>query len=241
MKNKLLYILLAFALTSCVSKGKFNTLKKQHNETVNQKGDLENVLARMARANDSLKTRITLLDSLLISEKLKNGFGTVPAPLAESGSAKAKVTISKTVEYDTKAVYICNIPNYVFWPGEFKSEKFMIGIIGDSKLNAALGAQLYEKKVQRMPAVVEPYSPGKRYHMIFFSESKQNEFYKLKKELQNQPVLLIAESPALEKAGAHIYVYAEGDKVKFRVNRKQIEKTGLQVSETLVKLGLSTQ
>lgn len=241
MKNKLLYIVFAFALTSCVSKGKYNALRKQHDETVNQKGDLENVLAKMAMANDSLKARTTLLDSLLIAEKLKNGMG-APAPVVES-SAKTKVTISKAVEYDTKAVYICNIPNYVFWPKDHNAEKFLIGIIGDSKLNASLGAQLYEKKIQRLPAIVEPYSPapGKKYHMLFFAESKQNEFYKLKKELQNQPVLLIVESANLEKAGAHIFVYAEGDKVKFRVNKKQIEKAGLSVSESLVKLGLSTQ
>lgn len=230
-----------FALASCVSKGKYNALKKQHDETVNQKSDLESVLAKMAAVNDSLKSRAGLLDSLLIAEKLKNGMG-APAPVSES-AAKGKVTISKTVEYDTKAIYICNIPNYVFWPREYTADKFLIGIIGDSKLNASLGAQLYEKKIQRLPAIVEPYSPapGKKYHMIFFADSKQNEFYKLKKELQNQPILLIVESASLEKAGAHIFVYAEGDKVKFRVNKKQIEKAGLSVSESLVKLGLSTQ
>ena len=94
-----------------------------------------------------------------------------------------------------------------------------------------------------MPAVVEPYTPapGKFYHMIFVADSKQKEFSKIKKDLEKQPVLLIVENQSLEKAGGHIYVYAEGDKVKFRVNKKQIEKAGLNVSEQLVKLGQATQ
>ncbi len=102
---------------------------------------------------------------------------------------------------------------------------------------------MYGKNIHRLPAIVEPYAPasGKFYHMLFIAESKQTEFSKIKRELKDQPVLLIVENRYLEKSGAHISVYAEGDKVKFNVNRKQIEKTGLNVSESLIKLGQTTQ
>jgi hypothetical protein len=243
MKYKVVYISLFLLLASCVSKKKYNALKQRHDQSINEKVDLETVLNKVSVENDSLKKRLVLVDSLFMAERLKNGISGNTAASSDV-SVKAKTsTISKTVEYDTKALYIYNIPNYVFWPGTVKTDKFLIGIMGDSKLNAALASYMYGKNIHRMPAVVEPYTPapGKFYHMIFVADSKQKEFSKIKKDLEKQPVLLIVENQSLEKAGGHIYVYAEGDKVKFRVNKKQIEKAGLNVSEQLVKLGQATQ
>jgi hypothetical protein len=241
MKSKFLYIGLVLVLASCVSKRKYTALQKQQEQSAAAKASVEIVLAKISVENDSLKRKIVSLDSLLIAERLKIGAVSPAAPAGEY--AKTKTTLSKTVEYDTKALYIYNIQGYVVWPDINKADKFLIGIVGDSKLNASLGAQLYNRKIKQLPAVVEPYTPvsGKLYQMIFISENKQHEFAKIKKETANHPVLLIVENQNLEKVGAHIFIYAEGDKVKFRVNKKQIEKAGLSVSETLIKLSESTQ
>lgn len=243
MKNNLLYISFFLLLASCVPKGKYNKLKQTHEQSLNEKVDLETVLNKMSVENDSLKKRVATLDSILLAARLKNGTTVSSPSLTADVSAKTKTTISKAVEYDTKALYIYNIPNYVFWPTTIKTNKFLIGIVGDSKLNAALASYMYGKNIHRLPVIVEPYTPanGKFYHMLFISDGKEKEFAKVKKELQNQPVLFIIENQGLERIGAHISVYAEGDKVKFKVNKKAIEKSGLNVSESLIKLGQSTQ
>ena len=240
MKSKLTYIILVLFLTSCVSKKKYSALQKQHEQSLNEKIGLETILNKMSVENDSLKKQVALLDSLFLAERIKNNSG---SGSAEVSKTKSNGTISKTIEYDTKALYIYNIPNYVFWPKSIKTDKFLIGIVGDSKLNAALAAYMYGKNIHRLPAIVEPYAPaeGKFYHMLFIAESKQKEFSKIQKELKDQPVLLIVENKQLERAGAHVLVYSDGDRIKFKVNKKQIEKTGLIVSESLVKLGQTTQ
>ncbi len=241
LKHKLLYIFLVLVLASCVSKKKYTALQKQHNESLNDKVVLESVLSKISIENDSLKRQLALVDSLFLAERIKNN--SVVNNSSGASKSKAGPAISKAVEYDTKALYIYNIPNYIFWPNSIKADKFLIGIIGDSKLNAALGAYMYGKNIHKLPAIVEPYTPaiGKFYHMVFIAESKQKEFTKIKKELKDQPVLLIVENRQLEKAGAHISVYEEGGKIKFSVNKKQIEKAGLNVSESLIKLGQTTQ
>jgi hypothetical protein len=240
MKSRLLYISFVLLLASCVSKNKYNKLKQSHEQSLNDKVDLETVLNKVVVENDSLKKRIAMLDSLLPLVRSKS---VATANSGGDASSKPKTTLSKTVEYDTKALYIYNIPNYVFWPTSIKATKFLIGVIGDSKLNGALAGYMYGKNIHRLPVVVEPYapSPGKFYHMLFIAESKEKDFVKIKKDLQNQPVLLLVENQNLEKIGAHISIYAEGDKIKFRVNKKQIEKSGLNVSESLIKLGQGTQ
>lgn len=244
MKHILIYIGLVLLFVSCVSKKKYAALKQQHEQTLTDKVTLEDVLGKITVENDSLKKQITLLDSLLRTANIKNNMVPNVSPVMDVATkTRANSTISKKAEYDTKALYIYGITHYVFWPSSVKTDKFLIGIIGESKLNAALAAQMYGKKAHGLPAIIEPYAPasGKFYHMIFIAESKQNDFSKIKKELKDQPVLLIVENQYLEKAGAHVSIFADGDKIKFKVNKKLIEKAGMNVSEALIKLGETTQ
>ncbi len=237
MRRFTLYIFSFLLITGCVSKKKYADLEKRHQQALIEKTGLEEVLSKVAIENDSLKKKNDFLDSVYRAEhekyvSLNNSKNNVAPPPKSKNT-----TISKAVEYDKKALYVYNLPNYVFWPRTVKADKFLIGSLGESNMNAALAANVYGKKINEMPALVEPYSPspGKFYHMIFVSESKQKEFLKLQKELKDQPVLLITENPYLEKVGAHVCFYLEGDRVKFTVNKKGIEKSGMNVSEQLIK------
>jgi hypothetical protein len=240
MKHKIIYIsLLSVLLTCCVSKKKYTALKQQHQQSLNDKVTLEDVFTKISIENDSLKTQITLLDSLLRATNIKK---TTATP-SQTTSAKIKhTTISKTEEYDTKALYIYSITKYVFWPSFIKEDKFIIGTIGESKLNAALASYIYGKKIHGLPVTIEPYNPDSKkfYHVIVIVENKQKQFYKANKHLQGQPVLVIEENQFLEKAGAQVSIYPDGDKIKFKINEKQIQKTGLNVSGMLVKLAEAT-
>jgi len=237
---KQLFIFFSFGLlfTSCVSRKKYLSLKEDNIGLQDDNSDLIDVVKKVNFANDSLKKQISFLDSLLRIAGTKNNSSSGAISSDASNKAKAAPVISKTVEYDKKALYIYNIPNYIFWPTTVKTDKFLIGIIGESKMNSALGAFIYGKNIRHLPSFVEPYSPapGKFYHMVFISEGKQKEFQKIKKELKDQPVLLLVENQSLEKMGAHVSFYVEGEKIKFNINKKLIEKSGMNVSDQLIKL-----
>ncbi|HTA60953.1 MAG TPA: YfiR family protein [Bacteroidia bacterium] len=236
MKPKLINLsLLLLLLTSCVSKKKYSALNQQHQQSLNDKVTLEDVLTKMATENDSLKNQITLLDSMLHDANLKK---TTPGSPKTSVAKTKPTTISKTQEYDTKALYIYSITKYVFWPSFVKETNFLIGTIGESSLNTALASYIYGKKIHGLPVTVEPYNPTSKkfYHVIVVVENKQKEFYKNNKHLQGQPILVIEENQFLDKANAHVSIYPEGNKIKFKLNEKQIQKTGLNVSDLLIKL-----
>ena len=236
MKKAVVIVLTLVLLSGCVSKQKYAALERSHKQSLEDKNGLEEVLNKLAVENDSLRRRNDLLDSLFREEREKTLTAATPARSGAAPKTRA-ATMPKTLEYDKKALYIYNLPNYIFWPRNVKSDKFLIGVVGESALKGSLAANVYGKKINDLPAVVEPYAPanGKFYHMIFVSESKQKDFLKLKKTLKDQPVLLITENTYLEKVGAHICFYVDGDKVKFHVNKKNIEKCGLNVSEQLIK------
>jgi len=189
----------------------------------------------MSVENDSLKNQVILLDSLLRLANIKKN---TPNHAATTVAKTKTSSISKTQEYDTKALYIYSITKYVFWPSFVKENSFLIGTIGESKLNTALASYIYGKKIHGLPVTVEPYNPASKkfYHVIVVVENKQTEFYKTNKKLQGQPVLVIEENQFLSKGGAHVSIYPDGDKIKFTINEKQIQKTGLNVSDMLIKL-----
>ena len=143
----MLVVLLA---TGCVSTQKYSTLKKQHEQTLNEKTGVEEVLNKLAVENDSLKKQNNFLDSMYRAEHEKiialNSKNYSPAP-----PIKGKVSaMPKNIEYDKKALYIYNMPNYIFWPRTVKADKFLIGIVGESAMNAALAANVYGKKIHEL-------------------------------------------------------------------------------------------
>jgi|GEM_PF-2658383 hypothetical protein len=240
MKHLLIYSSLLLALlTSCVSKQKYEALKQQHQQSLNDKIVLEETSSKIVAENDSLKNQLSVLDSLLRLANVKKN----TTSRNQSVTIKTKTpTISKAQEYDTKALYIYSIATYIFWPSFIKETNFLIGIIGQSKLNDVLVSYINGKKIHGMPVVIEPYNPASKkfYHVIVVVENKQKDFYKINKTLHDQPVLVIEENQFSEKAGAQVSIYPDGNKIKFKINEKQIQKTGLNVSGLLLKLAETT-
>ncbi|MFL5752853.1 MAG: YfiR family protein [Bacteroidia bacterium] len=221
-------------LSSCVSKKKYASLQEQHNQTISDKAGLEEVLSRMAIANDSLRRQNEYLDSLLTVERERPLTSNTKKDTRSTTKPIEKSTLSKAAEYDKKAVYLYNFAAYISWP-KLKTDKFTIGIVGESMMNSTLAGYTYGKTIGNMPVVVKPYTNSSEvYQVLFISAAGQKEFHKLKKEFANKPVLLVTENIYLEKTGAHISFYVNGAKVGFSVNKAAAEKSGLKISNKLI-------
>ena len=191
---------------------------------------------RLAVENDSLKKQNDLLDSLLIAEREKAPALTNKKEPKGGSSPKpyGKSKLSKSAEYDKKAVFLYNFAAYVSWP-KLNTKQFTIGIVGESMMNSVLAGYTYGKTIGNLPVVVKPYTNSSEvFQVIFISAAGQKDFQKLKKEYANKPVLLVTENLYLEKIGAHISFYVDGAKVGFNVNKAAAEKTGLKVSTKLI-------
>src|SRR5207302_111995 len=138
MKNYVFYISCFLLLTGCVSKQKYTALQKQREQTLNDKTALEEVLNKVVVENDSLKRQNIALDSAYRAEHEKfiaaisTKNNTTPAPAIKTKGAP----MPKNIEYEKKALYVYNLPFYIFWPKNSKATNFLIGIIGDSPMNA---------------------------------------------------------------------------------------------------------
>jgi hypothetical protein len=210
-------------------------------EKNSEKEVLENVLNKLAMENDSLTRLIYELDSLYRTEKEKSSVAYNTNGKTTGGDRSLKVkpkrgNISGKEEYEKKAIFVYNFLSYIFWPADSKTETFNIGIVGESPIKQALSANVYGKTVNKLPIVVENYTPGNSYKILFFTEAGQAQFNKIKKQVANSVVLFVTENSLLENIGSHISLYVDGNKVRFTANRKALEKSKLKVSNTFYSL-----
>jgi hypothetical protein len=208
-------------------------------EKSSEKEVLETVLNKLAVENDSLNRLIYELDSLYRMEKEKNSIAYTTNGKSSDRSLKVKPkrgNISGKEEYEKKAIFVYNFLSYIIWPPDSKTETFNIGIVGESPIKQTLAANVYGKKINKQSIVVENYTAGNNYKILFFTEAGQAQFNKIKKQVTSGVVLFITENSLLENIGSHISLYVDGNKVRFTANRKALEKSKLKVSNTFYSL-----
>ncbi len=227
---RIVLIISVLVLFSCVSKKKYASSIEQNRVLTEEKTSLEDLLNKIAMENDSLKQENDLLDSLIRVERDKNAF------VSKKDYVKPKAkksSLSKNDEADKKALFIYNFTSYVSWP-KFNSDKFLIGIVGNTGVKGMLENYTKAKSFAKAPIEVQSYKAGVNYQMIFVSAAGANDFAKIKKENAGKAVLLITENTLYNKIGGHIGFFVDGDKVNFLVNKEGIEKAGMNVSAKLV-------
>ncbi len=236
MRSLIIYIICFVCLSACVSKAKYSKLNTQHTNLVAEKNSLDDLLIKLAVENDSLKAENLKLDSLLTDEHEKY----LALSEKKTGGVKTakpkKSTISIKDEYEKKAVYLYNICSYVFWPKSNHPTNFIISIVGKSPLEQALRDYLGGKTLHGKPIVIKDYVLNDGASVVFLANSKQNDFSKIKKEINGKTILYVTENSIYEKAGAHICFYVNSDKINYTVNEGAAEKSGLKLNPQLINL-----
>ena len=218
--------------TSCVSKKKYLQLQTSTNNVL-----YESKIKKLSASNDSLISAVhkkdTLIDSLnsaCISfrkekEKEKPKFI----------YAKKASTLSVDQEYDKKAQFIYNFGAYIEWPVEFNGTDFVIGVVGNADIIKKLQNAIANKKVKGKKIVIQSYIKGAKYNIIYVTTSKTSEFSSVREDSKKNKTLFISDDELQYATGSHIVFILDEDKVRYLLNKIEIEKAGLKVSQELMR------
>jgi hypothetical protein len=230
-KDKIWLLFLLLSLTACVSRKKYSTALSDSDRA---KQEYARRLDSLTASNNTLKLRVdSLEDALAIANLPKDKTRTIT-----SGSKRTS-KLSADEEYNSKALYMYNFCKYVQWPSSFQSDNFVICVAGDSPLTDKLTAFIKGKTVNNKNIVVKKYDPKDKslFHILFIAENKTGNFNTYRSALQSNPTLLVTDSPALASS-AHISFTILDDKVKYYVNKPGAEKSGLKISQDLIKFAV---
>jgi hypothetical protein len=145
-------------------------------------------------------------------------------------------------EYAVKAAYIYNFAKFVEWePGALERQgEFIIGMLGDDPFGNVLEHALEDKMVGSYPISVRRFSTldeAKPAQILYVPASRETDLAALHATLRGDAVLTIGDTPGFAERGVMINFFITRDnKVRFEVNLREAESSGLRLSSQLLKL-----
>jgi hypothetical protein len=76
-------------------------------------------------------------------------------------------------------------------------------------------------------------------HILYIPASKSYELAQVIGKLSGKSVLVVTDKEGLATQGACINYIKDGDRIKYELNKKNIEKRGMVISSSLVTLGIA--
>jgi hypothetical protein len=129
-----------------------------------------------------------------------------------------------------QAIYLFNLIRYIDW----KSEKIVVGVMGDSPVTSELEVIAKRNSKVEVRSLDDLMSIAE-CQMVFFPKASDLEFFQAQSVIADLPILLIVDRKQLVANGAEMGFYNEDDELKFVVNTKAIDETGIRVSHSILE------
>jgi hypothetical protein len=149
---------------------------------------------------------------------------------------------SASTEYQDKATFLSQFPNFIEWPDNVFStarSPFYICVFGDFKFGTSLaeatrGETFHGRKIEvrwlrKMPEV-------RTCQILFISRSEADRYGQVLAATANTQVLTVGETSDFLKAGGAVGFSFDQETLRFEVNLAAASGAGLKVSSRLLAL-----
>ena len=140
-----------------------------------------------------------------------------------------------------QSIFIYNFTKYIEWPISVRSGDFVIGILGNSPIEAELNNLAAAKKVGSQSIVIKKYKTIDEIgtcHILFIPSSKSAELSKIISKIGQKNTLVITEKEGMANKGSSINFVIRENKQKFELNMANTSKMGLKISSSLQQLAI---
>ncbi len=133
------------------------------------------------------------------------------------------------------------IMNHVTWPDEASSEYFTVGLYGkDEKLESLLKRELKKLTIRGKPLRVRTFETtfeARSAHVLMVSRAENPNVPDIVRRLNKNPTLVVTDASPDKREVMINFIYKEGSRLSFEVNRTNIIYTGLQLSKDILVFG----
>jgi hypothetical protein len=142
---------------------------------------------------------------------------------------------------DVCALMIFNFTRYIQWPDNNTAGEFVIGVMGNTEIYNVLNNRHGGKPRSSQVYVIKKISSVAevtKCHVIFIDNSMSSEFEAVNNKIKGSNTLLVTDQNGLGEKGSAINFKTVDNKLKFELNQKVIESSGLRVSTSLTSLAI---
>jgi len=145
---------------------------------------------------------------------------------------------AKAQSYKMHTLYIYSFSKYIVWPGEAAQGDFIIGVLGDSPIEASLQKMASLKKVNgrviKVTSFDDPQSIG-NCNILFLPQNQSNNLAKALNIVGNRSILVVTEKEGLGAQGSALNFIVKNNKLLFELNNEAVDKANLKVASELKK------
>jgi hypothetical protein len=145
-------------------------------------------------------------------------------------------------EYQVKALCLMNFARYTEWPAsafEDTNSPLVIGILGDSRLQAPLQAATSGKTIAGRSIVIRELEITADYtecQILFVSTSETKRLADVFRRVKDKPVLTVGETESFLQQGGIIDFAMRSGRVRFDIDLNAARRAGIQISSKVLSL-----
>ncbi len=157
----------------------------------------------------------------------------VIAAMVFSSNVNAQTSITKI-----QSLYIYNFIKNIQWQNV--TDEYVIGVMANEKIveeiNSILGVRKFNSKSIQVKRISSA-SQASSCHIVFVSTQYASQVKKIKAGANLKNTLVVSEKGQINN-GASIAFVLDNSKLKFKINQSACASSGLQVSKSLISLGV---
>ncbi len=143
------------------------------------------------------------------------------------------------IEYQVKAAFIYNFIAFTHWP-DSTGQTINLCIYGEDYFGQEID-KLQNRSVNNRHIKVmriADFDQLKVCQVIFFSKSVSGQLSRILNDLQNEPILTLADSQNAAAQGVAINMSLINEKIVFEINLAKVRASGLDISSKLLQLAV---
>ena len=155
-----------------------------------------------------------------------------------SMSFLSSTNVTNDQSYGLQGKLLFYFSKFIEWPSDNNNSKFIIGVYGDVDIYEAISSSMKGRLMGGKPIAVRRYSTISQIEscdVFYLAANKSSNFYRAIGALKGNNTLLVTQKSGLGSKGSHINLTVVKDRLRFELNKSELDKAGLKVSSALVK------
>lgn len=137
-----------------------------------------------------------------------------------------------------KAAFLFRFIDYIDWKNNSESSTFNIAVLGNSEVTKQLQIIAEDQKAKNKKMNVKAYATLDDIdfcYILFVPADCPSTIESIVSKYAGKPVLIVSEKEDYSKRGSHINFTVADNKLKFEINLKKVDRSGIKISSQLLQ------
>lgn len=139
------------------------------------------------------------------------------------------------------ASFIYNFSGYIQWPPDSEANAYIITVLGDNSLMDPLMYISKTKKIDNKDIIIEKAAnleQIKKSHFLVVGDNFTSRIQEINSDTTRMPMIIITHCGECLQAGATFNFVTEKDRIRFEINKSELDLKNIKVSSQLLKLAV---